>query len=67
MRMHSARTGQMSPSLSELVGPARFERLRVAIDNLDFQVGAELLRETLSVGMRTIGRERQTSCAVTSI
>ena len=46
----------LSPSLSELVGAVRFERLRVAIDNLDFQVGAELLREALSVGMRTMGR-----------
>ena len=46
----------LSPSLSELVGAVRFERLREAIDNLDFQVGAELLREALSVGMRTMGR-----------
>jgi hypothetical protein len=37
----------LSPSLSELVGAVRFERLREAIDNLDFQLGAELLRETL--------------------
>jgi hypothetical protein len=29
------------------VGPVRFERLREAIDNLDFQLGAELLRETI--------------------
>jgi HPt (histidine-containing phosphotransfer) domain-containing protein len=38
----------LSPSLSDLVGAVRFERLREAIDNLDFQLGAELLRETLS-------------------
>jgi PAS domain S-box-containing protein len=37
----------LSPSLSELVGAVRFERLREAIDNLDFQLGAELLRETV--------------------
>ena len=37
----------LSPALSELVGTVRFERLREAIDNLDFQLGAELLRETL--------------------
>jgi HPt (histidine-containing phosphotransfer) domain-containing protein len=38
----------LSPALSELVGTVRFERLREAIDNLDFQLGAELLRETLA-------------------
>jgi CheY-like chemotaxis protein len=37
----------LSPSLSELVGAVRFERLREAIDNLDFQLGAQLLRETV--------------------
>jgi CheY-like chemotaxis protein len=37
----------LSPSLSELVGTVRFDRLRDAIDNLDFHLGAELLRETL--------------------
>ena len=35
----------LSPSLSDLVGAVRFDRLRDAIDNLDFQLGAELLRE----------------------
>jgi PAS domain S-box-containing protein len=35
----------LSPSLSGLVGTVRFNRLREAIDNLDFQVGAELLRQ----------------------
>jgi PAS domain S-box-containing protein len=39
----------LSPSLSELVGAVRFDRIRDAIDNLDFQLGAELLRETLPV------------------
>jgi hypothetical protein len=29
------------------VGAVRFDRLRDAIDNLDFHLGAELLRETL--------------------
>jgi hypothetical protein len=29
------------------VGAVRFDRLHDAIDNLDFQLGAELLRETL--------------------
>jgi PAS domain S-box-containing protein len=37
----------LSPSLSELVGAVRFDRLRDAIDSLDFHLGAELLRETL--------------------
>jgi len=37
----------LSPSLSELVGAVRFDRLRDAIDNLDFHLGAELLREAL--------------------
>jgi HPt (histidine-containing phosphotransfer) domain-containing protein len=36
--------GLLSPSLSELVGTVRFERLRDAVDNLDFQLGADLLR-----------------------
>jgi PAS domain S-box-containing protein len=40
----------LSPSLSEFVGAVRFERLSEAIDNLDFQLGAELLRETLPAG-----------------
>jgi PAS domain S-box-containing protein len=39
--------GLLSPSLSERVGAVRFDRLRDAIDNLQFQLGAELLRETL--------------------
>ena len=37
--------GLLSPSLSELVGAVRFERLRDAVDNLDFQLGADLLRQ----------------------
>jgi hypothetical protein len=36
--------------LGDLVGPVRFDRLRDAIDNLNFQLGAELLRETLLPG-----------------
>jgi PAS domain S-box-containing protein len=44
------RFGLLSPSLSERVGAVRFDRLRDAIDNLEFQLGAELLRETLQVG-----------------
>jgi PAS domain S-box-containing protein len=40
----------ISSSLSGLVGAVRFDRLRDAIDNLNFQLGAELLRETLLVG-----------------
>lgn len=44
------RFASLSPSLSERVGAVRFERLREAIDNLDFQLGAELLRETLLAG-----------------
>jgi PAS domain S-box-containing protein len=42
--------GLLSPSLSELVGAVRFDRLRDALDNLNFQLGAELLRETLLAG-----------------
>jgi HPt (histidine-containing phosphotransfer) domain-containing protein len=37
----------LSPSLSELVGAVRFDRLRDAIDNLDFQIGADLLHQAL--------------------
>jgi CheY-like chemotaxis protein/HPt (histidine-containing phosphotransfer) domain-containing protein len=40
----------LSPSLSEIVGAVRFDRLYEAVDNLNFQLGAELLRETLLVG-----------------
>ena len=36
----------ISPSLGETVGALRFDRLRVAIENLDFHQGAQLLRET---------------------
>jgi hypothetical protein len=35
----------LAPALSELVGAVRFGRLRDAIDDLNFQLGAELLRE----------------------
>jgi HPt (histidine-containing phosphotransfer) domain-containing protein len=38
----------LSPSLSELIGAVRFDRLRDAIDDLDFQLGAELLHQALS-------------------
>jgi PAS domain S-box-containing protein len=37
----------LSASLSERVGAVRFDRLRDAIDNLDFHLGAELLRQAL--------------------
>jgi len=37
----------LSSSLSDLVGAVRFDRLRDAIDNLDFQLGAELLHQAL--------------------
>jgi PAS domain S-box-containing protein len=40
----------ISRSLGDLVGPVRFDRLRDAVDNLNFQLGAELLRETLLPG-----------------
>jgi CheY-like chemotaxis protein len=33
----------MSPRLAELLGVAQFERLRDAVENLDFQIAAELL------------------------
>jgi hypothetical protein len=45
----------VSPSLSQMVGAVRFERLRDAIDNLNFQLGAELLRESLLVGRHEKG------------
>jgi two-component system, sensor histidine kinase and response regulator len=34
----------LSPGLAELLDAAQFERLRGAVENLDFQIGAELLR-----------------------
>ena len=34
----------MSPRLAESLDAARFERLRDAVENLDFQIAAELLR-----------------------
>jgi HPt (histidine-containing phosphotransfer) domain-containing protein len=40
--------GLLAPSLSVMVGAARFDRLREAIDDLNFQLGAELLREHLN-------------------
>jgi HPt (histidine-containing phosphotransfer) domain-containing protein len=41
------RFGLLSAPLSELVGAVRFDRLRNAIENLDFQLGAELLRQAI--------------------
>jgi hypothetical protein len=38
----------LSLSLSELLGPLRFDRLRDAIDNLDFRQSLQLLSETRS-------------------
>ena len=35
----------LSPSLSEVLGALRFDRLRDAVENLDFRQGARLLRE----------------------
>jgi HPt (histidine-containing phosphotransfer) domain-containing protein len=37
----------ISPSLSHTVGPLRFNRVRAAVENLDFQLGAQLLREAI--------------------
>jgi hypothetical protein len=37
----------LSSSLSSLMGAVRFERLRDAVDNLEFQLGAELLHQAL--------------------
>jgi PAS domain S-box-containing protein len=39
----------ISASLSDSVGPLRFDRLRAAVENLDFQLGAQLLREAMLV------------------
>jgi hypothetical protein len=41
----------LSQSLSRTVGPLRFNRLREAVENLDFQLGAQLLREALALGV----------------
>jgi CheY-like chemotaxis protein len=38
------------PTLRGVVGAVRLQRLSDAIDNLDFQLGAQLLRETQSAG-----------------
>jgi PAS domain S-box-containing protein len=40
----------LSPSLGEVLGALRFDRLRDAVENLDFQQGAQLLREALLMG-----------------
>jgi CheY-like chemotaxis protein len=40
----------ISQSLSNTVGALRFDRLRDAIEGLDFQLGAQLLREAMLVG-----------------
>jgi CheY-like chemotaxis protein len=40
----------IASSLSETVGALRFNRLRDAVDNLDFQLGAQLLREAMLAG-----------------
>jgi PAS domain S-box-containing protein len=44
------RFSALSQSLSDILHAARFDRLREAIDNLDFQRGAELLREARLFG-----------------
>jgi PAS domain S-box-containing protein len=49
--------GLLSRSLSETLTVARFDRLRDAIDDLDFQRGAELLREAaMHQSSRAIGK-----------
>ena len=49
--------GLLSRSLSETLSAARFDRLRDAIDDLDFQRGAELLREAaMHQSSRAIGK-----------
>ena len=35
----------MSPSLRAMLGLEHFEGLHTAVENLDFQLGAELLRD----------------------
>ena len=40
----------ISLSLSEIVGALRFERLRIAIENLDFHQGVQLLHEARLLG-----------------
>jgi PAS domain S-box-containing protein len=43
----------ISPSLSHTIGPLRFNRVRAAVENLDFQLGAQLLREAMLVRAST--------------
>ena len=45
--------GLLSASLSGRVGTVRFERLRDAVDNLDFQLGADLLRQATLLFVRS--------------
>jgi HPt (histidine-containing phosphotransfer) domain-containing protein len=50
--------GLLSVSLSEILSAVRFDRLCVAIDDLDFQRGAELLREA---AMQQSSRAKQSN------
>ena len=43
----SDKFGLLSPSLNELLGAVRFDRLCYAMDNLDFPLGAQLLRQDM--------------------
>ncbi len=45
----------LSPSLREMLDTASFDRLHDAVENLDFHLGAELLRE--------VPRERRNAAA----
>jgi PAS domain S-box-containing protein len=38
----------LAAALTEVLGTAHFDKIRAAVDNLDFQLGADLLREALS-------------------
>jgi HPt (histidine-containing phosphotransfer) domain-containing protein len=42
----------MAPALQEMLEAGCFERLRDAVENLDFQVGADLLRKTPAERLR---------------
>jgi CheY-like chemotaxis protein len=53
----------MCPKLAQLLDAARFERLREAVENLDFQIGAELLRDQAFGGSQFGGSQYEATAA----
>ena len=45
----------LAPALEEMLDAGRFERLRDAVENLDFQLGADLLRHAPTELLRAVG------------